>query len=247
MLKSVGLWGIVVLLVLMTGGVALTDEIISFDQTNPPFMFQKNGHVQGLYPAIIAEAFRRMGVGVRLQALPWPRALLGADAGIWGVGGLYMTEERLWKYDYSEPIFEERLMLYVLRGREFPFSGIGDLTGKRIGVMRGWSYGDEFDQAVVEGKIIADPVASDQANIGRLLLRRVDAIVAAPETWAVSRESLDPQGLAVALPEPVARNRTYLCFPKSKGLTSLLDRFNAEVRGMRQDGALDRFVHENFR
>ncbi len=226
---------------------AFSAEVIVFDQGNPPFMYLENGQTRGVYPAIIGDAFRRMGVGVTMQCLPWPRALQGADAGSWGVGGLYMTEERLWKYDYSEPIFEEKLMLYVVRGREFPFSGIKDLAGKRIGVMRGWTYGDEFEQAVADGTVIPDPVNTEQANVGRLLLGRVDVIVSAPESLALVRDLMDPRGRVVALPRPLAVNKTYLSFPKSKNLAPLLDRFNAELRRMRFDGALDHLVRENLR
>lgn len=226
---------------------AFSAEIIVFDQGNPPFMYLESGQTRGVYPAIIGDVFRRLGVDVTMRCLPWPRALQGADAGSWGIGGLYMTEERLWKYDYSEPIFEEKLLLYVVRGKEFPFSGIKDLTGKRIGVMRGWTYGDEFEQAVADGTVIPDPVNTEQANFGRLLLGRVDAIVSAPESFALVRDMMDPRGLLVPLPRPLAVNKTYLSFPKSRNLASLLDRFNAELRRMRLDGSHDRLVRENLR
>lgn len=231
---------------LLLGGLALAEEIISFDQANPPFMYREGEQARGLYPAIIAEAFRRMGVGVSLQALPWRRALLGAEAGAWGVGGLFMNEDRLRKFDYSEPVFEERLLLYVLRGQEFPFVGIKDLAGKRIGVLRGWSYGDEFDRAVAEGTILADPVVNDQANVGRLLLGRLDAVAIAPESMALVRDRLDPHGRLVPLPRPLAVNKTYLSFPKSRHLVPLLALFNEELRAMRRDGTLERLCREHL-
>lgn len=245
-----GFVGAILACVLWTVFVAapvVSAEIIAFDQAASPFMYQENGQVRGLYPAIIAEAFRRMGVGVTLWCLPWRRALEGANDGSWGVGGLYMTEERLWRYDYSEPIFEERLELYVVRGKEFPFSGINDLAGRRIGVMRGWTYGDEFEQAVANGTFSPDSVNTDSANIGRLLLGRVDAIVTTPESYALARDIMDPRGLVIPLPRPLAVNKVYLSFPKSKNLAPLLDRFNAELRRMRLDGSHDRLVREYLR
>lgn len=240
-------WVVAVLFALMTATPGHALETIAFDQANPPFMYQDNGQARGLYPAIIAEAFRRMGVGVRLLAFPWLRARQGADAGVWGLGGLYMNTARLETYDYSEPIFEERLLLYVLRGQEFPFSEVGDLTGKRIGVMRGWSYGNGFDHAVAGGRILADPVANDQANIGRLLLGRVDAIVITAESLALLRDRLDPGNRLVALPRPLAANLTYLSFPKSKNLVPLLERFNKELQAMRRDGSWDRICRAHLR
>lgn len=242
-LTSIGLFCIAVLI----GTRALSETTVTFDRSNPPFMYESQHRATGLYPAIIAEAFRRMNEPLTVRALPWQRALAGADAGHWGVGGLYMNEERLWKYDYSEPIHEERLMVYVLRGKEFPFAGIDDLTGKKVGVMRGWTYGDAFDQAVAEGRIINEPVNSDKANIGRLLLGRVDAIIAAPETLRLLQRDYDPEGRVVELPVPMQAIKTYLSFPKSTGMTEMLDRFNTQIRLMRMDGTMDRLIREHMR
>lgn len=222
-------------------------DTVTFDQSNPPFMYAVNGTLQGLYPAIIDEAFRRMGKEVSLQALPWQRALAGADEGVWGVGGLYMNEERLWKYDFSEPIFEEKLMLYVVRGGEFHFSRVADLKGKRVGVMRGWTYGDAFDQAVAEGVFKKDPASDDRINFNRLLMGRVDAVIAAPETWALIRKDVDPDGWILELAVPMAVNRTYLSFPKSRNMTEILQRFNVEIRRMQADGAMEALVREHLR
>jgi polar amino acid transport system substrate-binding protein len=234
-------------LAVLTGTRALSEMVITFDQANPPFMYDRSGNATGLYPAIIAEAFRRMNEPFTLRALPWQRALSGADAGHWGVGGLYMNQQRLWKYDYSEPIYEERLMVYALKGKEFPFSSIDDLTGKKVGVMRGWTYGDAFDQAVAEGRIDAEPVNSDKANIGRLLLGRVDAILAAPETVRLMLDELDPHDQIVELPVPMQSIKTFLSFPKSSEMHDVLKRFNKELSRMREDGTIDRLVREHMR
>jgi len=239
-----------VLCVLMLGiwvGGAVAAEKVCFDQENPPFMYQKGDSPAGLYPALIAEAFKRMDVPLTMECLPWNRALAGADAGEWGVGGIYQNAERLKKYDYSEPIFAEKLMIFVLQGSEFAFSGVTDLSGKTIGVMRGWSYGDDFDAAVAAGSITKDEVESDEMNFKKLIAGRLDALIATPETWAGLQGELDKDGKVVSLPTPMAENNTYLIFNKSAGKTDLLTRFNETVAAMKADGTVEKLAVDNFK
>jgi len=49
---------------------------------DPPFMFSKGGATANFYAAILAEAFRRMGVPVPIAAVPWRRVLDDTDSGI---------------------------------------------------------------------------------------------------------------------------------------------------------------------
>lgn len=228
-------------------GGAVAAEKVCFDQENPPFMYQKGDSPAGLYPALIAEAFKRMDVPLTMECLPWNRVLAGADAGDWGVGGIYQNAERLKKYDYSEPIFVEKLMIFVLQGGEFAFGGVGDLAGKTVGVMRGWSYGDEFDAAVAAGSITKDEIESDEMNFKKLIAGRLDALIATPETWAGLQSELDKDGKVVSLPTPMAENNTYLIFNKSAGKTDLLARFNETMAAMKADGTVEKLAVDNFK
>lgn len=225
---------------------AMPELIISFDEANPPFSLASRGTVKGLYPAIISEAFSRLAEPVTMQALPWKRIIAGADEGHWGVGGIYMNEERLRKYDYSEPIFEDAIKIYVLREKEFRFAAVPDMTGMTVGVMRGWSYGRSFDLAVAKGKIIKSECKNDQTNIHLLLLGRLDAILMASETWAMLREH-DPENRIVELPVPLIVNKTYLIFPKSMQKAELLTRFNSEIRTMRQEGSIESIARSHLK
>lgn len=222
-------------------------EHVAVEAQNPPFMYAHGPAAAGLYPAVIAEAFRRMGRPVQLEALPWKRALAGLEQGVWGVGGIYMNAERLQKFDYSAPFFDERLMLYTTRERRFEFLTVADLAGKAVGVMRGWSYGDAFDAAVAVNALKKDESETDAANFAKLRAGRVDVVIAAPETWANLRADFAPEGEVVELPTPLARNPVHLVFLKSANKTALLEAFDAAVAGMQADGTMGRLVREYLR
>ena len=48
----------------------------------------------------------------------------GLDAGANGVGGIYKNAERLLKYDYSDKLFDEVILVYVPKGSTLTFNGI---------------------------------------------------------------------------------------------------------------------------
>ena len=226
---------------ILTASWATSDVLICFDLDNHPFMYEDNGILKGLYPEIVKEAFHRMKEPATLRALPWKRVIEFADTGQWGVGGIYMNEKRILKYDYSEPIFEDTIKVYVLREKQFKFSAVPDMTGKTVGVMRGWSYGNSFDRAVADGKIITTEAKDDRTNIRLLLLGRLDALFMTTDTWAML-QALDPEKKICELPTPMIANKTYLAFPKSMSKATLLTKFNAEIRAMRKEGVIHRIV-----
>mgnify|MGYP003339158857 CR=1 FL=1 len=86
---------------------AAAKDLVLFDEANPPYMYGSEGKAVGIYPALLAEAFKRAGIEVECQAGPWKRDLAGLDAGANGVGGIYKNAERLLKYDYSDKLFDE--------------------------------------------------------------------------------------------------------------------------------------------
>jgi len=122
------LWiGCCVLWWVIGSGPVRAGDLIAVDAADAPFMYETNGQAAGLYPLAIAEAYRRMGTEVTIAAVPWKRALDGADNALNGVAGLYKTEDRLKKYDYSDKLFDEVVMIYVRKGHGFPFATVDDL------------------------------------------------------------------------------------------------------------------------
>ena len=223
--------------------LARAETLIAIDNANPPFMYQHDEQPQGLYPQMLQAIFARLGEPLLIQPMPWKRALLRGAAGEVGIGGIYRNAERIKLFDYSEPIFEERLLLYVQQDKPFAFDQISDLHGKRIGVIRGWSYTDDFDQAVRSGKIRGQEGSSDEANLRKLASGRLDAVVVIELAGQRLRQLPGLEHLT-ALPQPLSINPTFLVFAKQAGQGELLQRFNQVLQDMHQDGSLQRLVNE---
>jgi polar amino acid transport system substrate-binding protein len=165
--------------------------------------------------------------------MPWKRALRYADNGKIGIAGIYKNEDRLRRYDYSNEIFEEKLAIFIHKEMNLNYKAIGDLKGRTIGVIRGWSYGDEFDHYRRQNLFIVDEAQSDEANFHKLLKKRIDCAIAIEESGQGILANEIFSSHIVQLHPYVATNATFLIFPKSARQTPLLSQFNLALSALR--------------
>ncbi len=217
--------------------------LINVDEAHPPYMYNADGKAEGFYSALVQAAFQQMGVPVELAPKPWARAIHEMDQGLSGTAGIYKNSERLKRYDYSEPLLTERLVVYSMRSNYLPFTKVEDLKGKRVGVMRGWSYGDEFDNARSAGLFKVEDVSTDEQNFLKLSTHRIDVMVAIPESVS---PLLTRFPSVVAAPTPLLEAPAYLAFSKAAGQTVLLQRFNQALKEMRKSGEFLRILTTEF-
>lgn len=223
-------------------GIASATDLIAVDAADPPFMYEAGGQAAGLYPMAIAEAYRRMGLEVTIAAVPWKRALEGTDNAQNGVGGLYKTASRLERYDYSDKLFDEVVLIYVRKGQGFAFATLDDLQGRTVGVIRGWSYGDSFDEARKSGLFNAEDASGDEQNFAILNAGHIDCILAIREAAATAIANHGWQDRFEALAVPLSSNPAYVAFNKSAGKQADLARLDTALAAMRADGSFDRLI-----
>jgi polar amino acid transport system substrate-binding protein len=240
-MRRIALLPFAILICILLMDRVFAETTILFDAANPPFMYERGGSAAGIYPALVSEAFRRIGAPVTVLAIPWKRALLAIGSGEAGIGGVYRTSSRELAWDFSAPIFEETTMLYVLRGGDFRFDSLADLSGKKIGVLRGWSYGNIFDSAVHDGRISVEPESSDLLNFRKLVAGRLDAVAAIRESGDGYSEFMNAG--VHRLPAAMSSNRTYIAFNKTSKMTGVIAAFNSEIDLMIKDGTFDRIVN----
>ena len=221
---------------------ASAEEAIAVDAANPPFMYIANNKASGIYPALVEEIFKRIGTPAKISALPWKRALSLLDDGEVAVAGIYKSEERLKKYDYTDVLFNERLQIFVPKGKAFPFAGVDSLKGKSVGVIAGWSYGDAFDAARASGEIKVEEVAGDALNLKKLAVGRIDVVLAIKESAAVAMAGEDIGGKVDVIAEAFSNSPAFIAFSKKANKGDLIVKINATLAAMKQDGAYDKIV-----
>ena len=222
-----------------------TPIAVGIDANNPPFMFAKSGRAAGLYPALLEALFQQAELALTLEAKPWKRCLQDVDEGRAGIGGVYKNEERLRKYDFSEALFVERMAVYHLQAGPWVFDSLASLHGKRVGVARGWSYGDVFDKAVREGLIAVEEVSADTQNFMKLAAGRIDAVLAIEEAGSAQIAELGTSHIGKS-PKYLFENPTYLAFAKAAQQTATLAAINRALEQLRRQGRYAALVAQHL-
>ena len=231
-----------------------TEEVrITGNEARAPKVFNdQDGVARGILIEVMNYVQEQTGIRFTYTLYPWSRAYKSAVNGEAGIIGLSLTKERQAIFDYThEPLFYDELVLVVKAGKEFPFATVNDLKGKTIGVCRGCSYGDVYEQAVKDK--VFEPVQGDSANaqLAMLLHDRIDAVLipvgrAGLEESLRGRQSgvdlLKQRDKFVILPQPFARDPNYLAFAKTMDKKKLLAQVDRALKKGHESGAIKRRV-----
>ena len=219
---------------------------IFVDSSYSPYMYEaEDGSVAGLYSILLKGIIKDTEINSELIVVPWKRALLYGSSGMGAVGGAYKNDKRLTLYDFSMPIYTEKMVVFVNKEKQFEFNGLDDLSGKMIGVNRGWSYGQKFDEAR-EAELFEVNIRTDlRDNFEMLALGRIDCVVLdklSGESY-VQRLGLDDK--IISLPVPLSMNNIYLITAKQLKAKDFLTKFDASLEKMRKNGMYKALV-QNF-
>ncbi len=239
---------VMVAFLLVSYSLAFGEEpiLITVDEGNPPFMFNHGGRAGGLYPDLVYAVFHHMGTPVEITALPWKRALRNADMGLSGIAGIYKTAERLQKYDYSDVLFQEDLVFFSHKDNKGLSGNLNGLKDKRIGAIRGWSYGHEFDTYQQKQFFMVEEAGSDEQNFQKLFFRRIDCAIAIKDSGRRLLSEDRFKNHIIELPGCVATNATHLIFPKIMNQTALLHQFNETLNAMKESGEYQEILHTSL-
>ena len=202
----------------------------------PPYVYQENGEAKGIDYEVTAEVFKRLGIEVEWQFLPWKRCLAMIEQGLAdGVLDIFRTEQRDAQLFYpSEPLSQVEFVLFQANARPHPIQRLDDLDGLRIGTAPGYTYGDAFATAA---GFTREPAPTLEANFGKLQLGRIDLLIT---DRRVGRHMVSSLGLAHQVSElglVINRERQYLAVRRNAGMDLLAQRFAAELRRFKQEPA----------
>lgn len=148
------------------------------------YWFPMNGNPADPSPGymieLVTDIMKQHNVTVDYQTMPWERALqMTREGKIDCVVGAY-------KGDAPDLLFPEEAWgidtdtFYVRNDSNWTYNGLESLVGQKVGLISGYSYGDESDAFIKAHKEIFQPLGGDTAleqNIKKLMSGRVTAIV----------------------------------------------------------------------
>lgn len=232
------------LFVLLAAASAQAESITLFGADNlPPKSWQDDNEPRGYAVDAATEALTRAGYQPVVKLEPWPRAIEDTRAGSGIITHFSKTPERERLFEFSDPLVYDRIVVVVRKGREFPFTSIKDLTGKRVGVLRGVAYGGDWT-AARKGLMLEEDLDA-VARLGKLVRDRLDAAIissgAAGLEIAVHQAGLDSSQFTI-LAVPILEDPNYLAIAKGPDSARTMAGINAAIAAMRGDGAIDRIM-----
>lgn len=206
----------------------------------PPYLGESLPH-RGLASRIVTEAFAVTGIEVEYGFFPWSRALKLAEIGEWDAAAVWLpSPERSLAFRVSDPVIDARYVFFHLRERKFSWKSVADLKGLKIGATISYHYGKEFQDAEKAGIISVERVPTDEQNLKKLLLGRIDIF---PMDDIVGREMLKsilpPEKADSVSFHPTPLHSDPLCLMISRripGSAELAAKFNRGLATLRASG-----------
>lgn len=233
------------LLALMLAFPAAAETLTVAADPWPPFV-NEDHEEGGVALAIIREALSRSGYDVELRIMPWARAEDGVRSGDYDIlPGTWYTEERAKELRYSEPYVTNEVKFIKRADDGFEYSGMDSLTGKTVGIIRDYGYGEKFYSA---GNFNREAAGDLMTNIRKLVNGRVDLAI---EDELVARFLINQEDPSLIkqiefVDPPYSANDLHLTSgranPKSEAIVKA---FNEGLAAMQEDGTFDAIMSEN--
>ena len=240
----------VITLLLFQIALLFCDEVtILGNDYKIPKIYQENSMPKGILVDIAEYIDTHMkDHSLDIHLYPWARAYNMAVNAEGGIIGLSKTEERLKIFDYSDVIYYDEVIIVVLKGNEFNFESIKDLTGKTIGIGRGGTFGDEYELAKKEGLFNVEQDDGPVIRLKMLLDKHIDCALISPgkyalyETLKKDKYLMEMRGEFVVLPIPFKRDPNYLGFSKEMKMQNFLKEFNEILKQGHESGDIQKLI-----
>jgi len=207
-----------------------------------PYYKFENGEAEGPVVEVLTEVFNQLNVEFELKPYPWNRMLKMVEEGELDIIlDVYMTDERLEYMDFAkEKLVTQRHSFFKLANSEIAFDGdISKLNVKKIGTIRGYYYGEELANAAIEGSVEIFEAADRIENIEQLLNGRVSLIADLLEPCKAAINELGYSEMVEAIGSSIYEAESYVGFSKVRNHTELIDRYDAIVSKIRDEGRID--------
>jgi len=235
----------IVTVICMSMPFAVSAETLVFGvlEDIPPFQYKENGELKGIDLEIGNEIAKRLGIEFRYEGLPWARIKKYAEDGteIQGILSMFHLQKYFDIVDFTEYIFKTKICFFVLKDSQMQFSKLDDLRGKKVGVIRGYTYTPAFDAFQDMERIVCD---NNETLVRMLEKKRIDIVVAeeVPFLFTAKNTGFHDRFREI---HTLDENLTCMAFSKKAlGEKSkvMADRVSEIIRKMKEEGELQKIL-----
>jgi polar amino acid transport system substrate-binding protein len=226
------------------------DECIKITATGHPaypvIAYKDGDKIVGAAPTLVETIAKQINVPLESNYTgTWEEAQAAArDGKADMIFGIYFNDERATYLDYVQPAFTyDDVAIFVVKGKEFPFTDKNDLIGKKGVTNVGESYGNEFDAFIKEKLDVARANGIDAA-FKDLLDGKADYLIAGyyPGLAQASKEALKDK--VVALNQALLSQEMFVAFSKKSPCKSLVAKFGEGITQLTTDGSYDKVLDD---
>ena len=235
----------------LTGNAAFAaDECTKITATGhryyPVIAYRDGDKIVGAAPTLVETIAKQINVPLESKYMgTWEEAQDAArDGKADMIFGLYYNDERATYLDYVQPAFTfDDVAIFVLKGKEFPFTDKNDLIGKKGVTNQGESFGNEFDAFMKEKLNVARANGIDGA-FKDLLDGKADYLIAGyyPGLAEAAREGVEDK--VGPLKQALLSQEMFVAFSKKSPCKSLAAKFGQGITELTTNDSYDKILVE---
>jgi polar amino acid transport system substrate-binding protein len=222
--------------------------LVSGSPEYPPIMWQEGDNIVGVGPEIVKMAFADLGITVNSKFKgSWTQveqSIKNGDIDV--LAGAFMTAQRKTFMDYSIPYMKDPVVIFVAKGKAFPYKKWDDLIGRKGTTTIGDSFGKTFDQFIF-GKLTISRSLKVEGNFNKMLSGEADYFISAMYSGLIEAEKLGISDKIEYLPVYAATEALYIAISKESKFIRYLPQVNEKIEKLIKDGTVDRLIDEKMK
>jgi len=204
----------------------------------PPYEDLSNPQAPGFSTEVISRVFENINIPVEIHPYPWVRAQSMVYTGkLDGLYTAFKSAERLQFCHFpDEPLAQDQWVLFIKYRdiKRLSYKSLQDLTGKKIGVVRGAAISPEFWEFVKKHKNYEE-ATDDAQDFKKLDAGRLDYIVASELNGYSQIKSMNLDNKIIPLLDyPLKKDNLYLMFSKNTTSPVLVNKFSNGLRSFKK-------------
>lgn len=197
----------------------------------------------GVYPDMVAYLNRQKlgGLSFKLVYLPRKRLQLKVESGeldgiVIGMMPHWFDDGAQKKYLWTVPFALDRYVVALPPGIHYTPGATGELSGRTLGMVLGYSYPDLNEWMRQQGVVRTDAL-SDEHNLEKLRLGRLDSVALAESVLRYYRKH-HPADQFVVYPLPSRQTERRFLVPR--GMAAVYDKIAPVLRKVKDDSEWQR-------
>jgi polar amino acid transport system substrate-binding protein len=195
---------------------------------------------------VVEEALHRVHLSANTTIVSAPDFTTALLSGRFdGSAAAWKDAERERTLVFSQPYLENRLVLIGRRGADVSAKALGDLAGRRVAIVEGYSYGDAVHLAGPE--FVRS--SGEEDSLTKLLSGEVDYTLMDDLVvqYILSNYPKESDAKLQIGSVPLVRRELHLAIRRTRSdAESLITRFNSQLRGMIADRTYHRLLHVDW-